>query len=197
MLLKTDITEFTGTIFKNLGDHVINTENLNRPKAVNGSGSQFFYSDTSSDRRSKPMPVYCDASLTAIKGAMDAVLSSNAMTLNIFTNNDITQSTSEKFINYKQFVYAFGHRLNTSYSWVTFVERGSVTKVLVDNSLDQLVSAAQVGDESTIEWDDGVSYFRLQVRSGSIYLDQTKTATGFDGGSEPTDWDDIFSKSLP
>lgn len=196
MILKTDITQFTGTVFKNLGDHVINTENLGRPRAVNGSGSQFFYSDTVSDRRSKPMAVYSSSTLATIKAAIDAALSSNIMTLNIFTGNNITQATVAKYINYKQFVYAFAHRLDSSYSWVTFVERGSVTKVLVDNSLDQLVSVAQVGDESTIEWDDGVSYFRLQVRSTELYLDQTITPTGFDG-SEPGDWDDIFSKSLP
>lgn len=47
----------------------------------------------------------------------------------------------------------------------------------------------------TLEWTDGFSYFRIQVRSGSLFLDQTRTGTGFDG-DEGYDWDSIWSKKL-
>ncbi len=51
-------------------------------------------------------------------------------------------------------------------------------------------------EDDTIEWDDGISYFRLQVRGGYLYLDQTMSATGF-SGIEGNDWDFIWRKTLP
>lgn len=44
-------------------------------------------------------------------------------------------------------------------------------------------------------WDDGADYFRLQVRSASLNLDQTITPTGF-AGIEDTDWGNINSWHL-
>ena len=44
---------------------------------------------------------------------------------------------------------------------------------------------------STIYWDDGVSYFRLQVRENAIHLDQRITSSPGWGGSKPTDWSTI------
>jgi len=44
-------------------------------------------------------------------------------------------------------------------------------------------------------WDDGVSYFRLQVRSSGLFLDQTITPTGF-SGSMGTDWNPIWFKRI-
>jgi hypothetical protein len=51
-----------------------------------------------------------------------------------------------------------------------------------------------VGD--TVLWDDGVDYFRLQVRDDVLFLDQTITPTGF-AGDEDTDWGNIWEQSLP
>ena len=192
MIFKTEVTDFIGTVFKVLGDHVVNTDRIIKPRSVNGSASQFWYTDRGYDRRAKPMPVYCDATLTEVKSEMDAVLDSNSMKLKVFINNDITLSTLSKFIDYRYFIHAHSHRLNNNYSWVTFIEGFKLTKALVDNSLDELVNVANGGE---IEWDDNVSYFRLQVRGGRLFLDQTKTDQGFNG-SEPGDWDDIWEKAL-
>ena len=192
MIFKTEITDYIGTVFKVLGDHVVNTDRIIKPRSVNGSASQFWYTDRGYDRRAQPMPVYCDATLTEVKSEMDAVLDSNSMELKTFINNDITQSTLSKYIDYRYFIHAHSHRLNNNYSWVTFIEGFKLTKALVDNSLDELVNVANGGE---IEWDDNVSYFRLQVRGGRLFLDQTKTDQGFNG-SEPGDWDDIWEKAL-
>ena len=45
-------------------------------------------------------------------------------------------------------------------------------------------------------WTDGVSTFRLQVRSIYLNLDQIMTAIGFEGGVQETDWDVIRSTKL-
>ena len=192
MIFKTEVTDFIGTVFKVLGDHVVNTDRIIKPRAVNGSASQFWYTDRGYDRRAQPMPVYCDVTLTEVKSEMDAVLDSNSMELKTFINNDITLSTLSKYIDYRYFIHAHSHRMNNNYSWVTFIDGFRLTKVLVDNSLDELVNVANGGE---IEWDDNVSYFRLQVRGGRLFLDQTKTDQGFNG-SEPGDWDDIWEKAL-
>ncbi len=197
MIFKTEITDYIGTVFKVLGDHVVNTDRIIKPRAVNGSASQFWYTDRGYDRRAQPMPVYCDATLTEVKSEMDAVLDSNSMELKTFINNDITQSTLSKYIDYRYFIHAHSHRLNNNYSWITFIEGFRLTKTLVDNSLDELVSVANGVSEGTIRWHDNVSYFRLQVRSGGLFLDQTITDFGFGSGSaEDTDWANIWEKAL-
>ena len=40
---------------------------------------------------------------------------------------------------------------------------------------------------------DGIDTFRLAVRGGKLYLDQTMSLTGF-GGSKGIDYDDIFER---
>ena len=42
-----------------------------------------------------------------------------------------------------------------------------------------------------IYWDDGVTYFRLQVRGGLLHLDQRITSSPGWSGSSPTDWNNI------
>lgn len=146
MIFKTAITQHTGTVFHNLGNHVLNTDMLGRVRSIDGA-SQFFYTDATLDRQRKPMPVYCDSTLAAIQSAINTVLLSNVMDLDIFINNDITESTLSKFINYSQFIYAFGHALNTDYSWVTYVENFHITKSLVNASLDDLITVATSGSQ--------------------------------------------------
>lgn len=63
--------------------------------------------------------------------------------------------------------------------WLSFgIFAGSSTATPVDTSL---------------YWDDGVSYFRLNVRSGRLFLDQAITPTGFDGVLG-IDWAPIFAE---
>lgn len=45
----------------------------------------------------------------------------------------------------------------------------------------------------TIYYDDGITFFRLDVRDGRLYLDQRKTVTPGWAGVSPTDWKAINS----
>jgi len=87
------------------------------------------------------------------------------------------------------------------------IQMGSVLRVSYDGpsaestwgtSLD-LFSATlvtnNVTDISELYWDDGVDYFRLQIRSGVLYLDERLTPLGWDG-IEDTDWENIWAKSV-
>lgn len=178
MIFIAPITEKTGDVFKNLGDHVINTNRIARHNAVDVSSTSFFYTDNLRDRRRKPMPTKASIPPSFVQTQMDTVLTSNIMTLNVFIDNDITKPALPKYINYSDFVYASPHRLNSSYSWVTMVEGFSLTKVLVDDSLAGLVLEAGYGTSTTegygdtINYTDGENVFRLQVRDGALYLDE-------------------------
>jgi len=35
--------------------------------------------------------------------------------------------------------------------------------------------------DTAVYWDDGITYFRLDIRSGYLFLDQAITVTGFSG----------------
>ena len=47
--------------------------------------------------------------------------------------------------------------------------------------------------DTSVAWDDGVDFFRLDVRSGALFLDQTITVTGFEGVLG-IDWAPIWMK---
>lgn len=218
MIFQTEVTEYTGDVFKNLGAHVINTDRIAKHRAVNGSSSSFYYTDRGMDRRRKPMPAKCGSTPAQIQTAMDSALMSNTMELDVFINNDITKTTEKKYINYGNFIFATPHRLNANYSLVTIVEGFKIEKYLVNASLADLVIQAGLGTTTTsttststtsttttttsttsttiapitptLELTDGVDTFRLNVRSGELNLDQTITPLGF-VGSEPGDWDTI------
>lgn len=49
--------------------------------------------------------------------------------------------------------------------------------------------------EASIVFTDGVDVFRLDVRSGHLFLDQALTPTGFNGVLG-IDWGPIFMKNL-
>lgn len=48
--------------------------------------------------------------------------------------------------------------------------------------------------DTSIEWTDGVDIFRLNVRSGHLFLDEAITATSF-SGVLGVDWAPIWMKS--
>lgn len=178
MIFIADITEKTGDVFKNIGSHVINTDRIGRYKGVNGSSSSFLYTDNPKDRRRSPMPTKASVTPAEIQTQMDSVLLSNSMTLSVFLDNDISKPTFDVYVKYADFIYAFPHRLNSNYSWVTFVVGFSITKSLVDASLAELVHDASGGTTTTAapttpsSWSDGDSSFRLDVRDGALYLDE-------------------------
>ena len=58
-----------------------------------------------------------------------------------------------------------------------------------------IFGSSEVPVDTAVEWDDGVSYFRLDVRSGHLFLDQTITGTGFDGVLG-IDWGPIWMAQL-
>ena len=245
MIFQTEVTDYTGDVFKNLGQHVLNTDRIAKHRAVNGSSSSFFYTDRGSDRRRKPMPANCGSTPTEIQTAMDSVLNSNRMPLNVFPGNNTSEDTVERYISYKDFIFATPHRLNAHHSWVTIVEGFKITKLLVDSSLTDLVDFAMTGTttttttststtsttststsststtststtsttsttssttstttttiapiDATLLLEDGVDFFRLQVRSAELNLDQTITPLGFgEGAVDGIDWDTIETYS--
>ena len=86
-------------------------------------------------------------------------------------------------------------------STITVTYSGSTAESTFGTPLDAfslLAVTNRVTPPAQALFDDGAYYFRLQVRSGVLYMDQTITSLGFGGGSiEGTDWDDIINYDLP
>ncbi len=67
----------------------------------------------------------------------------------------------------------------------------------VEESINEILALAVASDvDSSVEWTDGVSYFRLDVRDEEIFLDQAIAPANDFTGTEGTNWDWIFSKSV-
>ncbi len=150
MIFKTEITDYTGSVFHGAGEYVINTSCL-VGYAVSGSTSKLLYTDRWRDRRTSPIPAYSSSTVAEIQAAVDSPLDSNIMTLSVFPGDDTSLPTVAKYIKYSDFVYAKAYRKNTAYSLVSFIDGGMMARVVVDNTLDEIIeSATPVGAVATI-----------------------------------------------
>lgn len=153
MIFKTDVTWYKGYVFKKTGEHVINTDRVNLYMDKDGSSSDITYVDRVNDRRCMPMPATVNSTMAEIEAAFDSVLSGSKMVLPVFLNNDRSQLTVDKYVSYSDFIFSYPDSKDPSYSWVTFMDGFLISKVLVDNSSDELVAAASTpGDSPLSPW---------------------------------------------
>ena len=84
-------------------------------------------------------------------------------------------------------------------SAITVTYSGSSAESTFGTPLDTFTLMSMVNNvapPSAVLFDDGSYYFRLQVRTCLLNMDQTMTGTGF-AGTEGVDWDDILNYDLP
>ncbi len=145
MLFLETIREWKGLNVPTATSVLLNTNRIGLLEA-DGSNSQFYYTMNPVDRREKASHIKATTTVANIIVAMDDVLSSNAMSLPVFPNDDITQSTVQKYIDYADFAYAVGHATEADKSWVYYYSKGFLRhRVLVDYTLAQLESIAETG----------------------------------------------------
>ena len=135
MIYKETIDTWFGIGAPNASVAVLNTDRITTLKA-RGSGASFNYSVDQADRRVKPTLVWGTTAAATIQASFDSALLTRVMTLNVYPDDDITQSTVAKYIRYKDFIYAYDH--DGSNSWV--LHEGG--RVIVSDTLDTLVSNA-------------------------------------------------------
>jgi len=152
MLFKTTVSSYTGSIFKNTGEHVLNTDRILRYNDRDGSSTSILYAGNKHDRRSAPMPALITATVSEIKSSMDQALGSNVMTLSVFPGDDVTATPVDKYIDYADFMHASPLPSNSSYSIVTISNNFSTTKAVVNSTLDAIVSSASGATTTTTEF---------------------------------------------
>lgn len=150
MLFKETIRSWKGIGAPSATTVLLNTNRVGLLEA-DGSNSKFYYTMNPLDRRESAGYVLATTSAANVIVAMDDVLSSNAMALPIFPDDDVTASAVTKYIDYADFAYAVPHGTTpASYSWVYYYSKGfKKHRVLVDYNLDQLEDLAESGDTTT------------------------------------------------
>ena len=82
---------------------------------------------------------------------------------------------------------------------IIYVRKGrGVVRMLVSNTIEEITEEVDppVSGTEELPLDDGTYYFRLHIRSCVLHLDKVIIGTDF-SGSQPGDWDDIWTKQLP
>ena len=65
----------------------------------------------------------------------------------------------------------------------------------VSETIDEILALAVASSTGALEWDDGVSYFRLIIRDEELCLDSTIAPAVDFTGAEDVGWGNIFEKS--
>lgn len=150
MLFKDTIVAIKGLNAPSTGTFVLNTNRLGLYKVRATTKSDYYYTLNPWDRRSKPLFIHSGSAVATLASALDTALNSNVMTLKVYPNDDTTQSTVSKYINYDDFAYAYAYEGDSTKSWVFYTSKAfKMHRVLVDNALDALIDLAATGTTTT------------------------------------------------
>jgi len=150
MLFKETIVDWKGLGAPKATVVVLNTNRINTFQVRATSYSKFYYSLNPWDRRSKPHYIEATSSVATLTTAFDTALDSNVMELVVYPDDDITADTVSKHIDYSDFAYAYAYEDDWTKSWVWYTTKAfGLERVLVDNSLDELVDIAATGSTTT------------------------------------------------
>ena len=150
MLFKETIVTWTGLNAPTATTIVLNTNRVGLFKVRDSTKSDFFYSINPWDRRGKPHFIEATSSVATLTTAFDTALDSNVMELVIYPDDDVTQDTVLKYIDYEDFAYAYAKEDDWEKSWLWYTTKAFYKiRVLVNNSLDELVDIAATGTTTT------------------------------------------------
>jgi len=150
MLFKETIVTWKGLGAPTATTVVLNTNRVNLFKVRASTKSDFYYSINPWDRKSKPGFIQATSSVATLTTAFDTALDSNVMELVVYPNDDITATPVSKYIDYADFAYAYAYEDDWTKSWVVYTTKAfGQVRVLVNNSLDELVDIASTGTTTT------------------------------------------------
>lgn len=150
MLFKETIVTWRGIGVPTASVVVLNTNRVNLFKVRASTKSDFYYAINPWDRRSSLGFIQATSSVSTLTTAFDTALNSNVMTLAIYPSNDVTQTPVNKYIDYEDFAYAYAYESDWTKSWVVYTTKAfKEVKVLVNNSLDELIDLAGTGTTTT------------------------------------------------
>lgn len=150
MLFKDTIEVVKGTKGPSAGVMVLNTNRIGLFKVRATTKSDYYYSLRPQDRRDKPLFLHSASSVATLTTALDAVLNSNVYAMPVFPDDDATQSTVTKNIDYADLAYAIADPNSAQRSYVYYASKGfKIHRVLVDQNLDQIIDLAATGSTTT------------------------------------------------
>jgi len=150
MLFKETVVLAKGLNFPTASVLVLNTNRVGLFKVRATSYSDFYYSINPWDRRDKPGFIQATSTVATLTTAFDTALDSNVMELVTLPNDDITETAVSKYIDYEDFAYAYAYEADSDYSWVVYTTKAfKEVRVLVNNSLDELIDIAATGTTTT------------------------------------------------
>lgn len=135
MIYKETISSWIGIGAPTPSIAVLNTDRITSLRA-RGSESTFEYSLDQADRREKPTTIWGESTVATVMAEFDKALLTRVMTLKLYPDDDVTATPVNKYIRYKDFIYAYAY--DTTKAWVVY-EGG---KGIVNDSIDDLVSDA-------------------------------------------------------
>jgi hypothetical protein len=129
---------------------VLNTNRVGLFKVRASSYSDYYYSINPLDRREKPGFIQATSTVAALTTAFDTTLDSNVMELVVYPDHDTTVAVVLKYIDYADFSYAYPYESDWEKSWVVYSTKAfKEVKVLVNNSLAELIDIAATGTTTT------------------------------------------------
>ena len=168
------------------GRKLFNTARVNEIYQFGDDGSAFEYSfDFDGDGDVKLL--ICDSTVSEISDRFEEEYYDGGLLLNEYPYGDTDAATEVVYIDPRRILFAVEF---TNYTKLLIEQDRSL---LVSESVEELLLSSIITQEGL--YDDGINYFRLQVRSEALYLDEAITALGFEGVRD-TDWETIWIKSL-
>ena len=150
MLFLETVVSAKGLNFPTASALVLNTNRIGLFMVRATSYSKYYYSLNLLDRREKPGFINATSTVAALIAALDTSLDSNAMELVVYPDDDVTATPVVKYIDYADFSYAYAYEADWTKSWVVYSTKAfKEIKVLVNNSLAELVDIAATGTTTT------------------------------------------------
>lgn len=119
--------------------YMLNTNRLSDIRA-HSSGSSLYYFDNPWDHRDSGAYMVVDNSPAILKQYMDSNFAVNTTTVDVYKNNDPTESTSELTLPNEYIAYAIMDKNSIFRTWITYAEAGGwdLKTILVNNLLSSI-----------------------------------------------------------
>jgi hypothetical protein len=182
---------------KGYRDILLNTNKINKIKALDASTSGFLYFDSHMGGNDSPGYIECQSSLETLTAALDREFLTKMVRLPVHKDNKAAKATTNILLKLDNLSYA--DRYNPSpatHSWIVYYDMAFLRrKLLTPYNLEELAAiTSEEGDTQYLLYGEEYVLWRKGARDGDFVLDKALTPTGF-AGAEDTDWENVKTKS--
>ena len=123
--------------------YMLNTNRLSDIR-THSSGSSLYYFDNPWNEKDNGAYMVVNSTPAEIKTYMDQSFGVNTTTVNVYKNNDPTESTSELTLPNEYIAYAIMDKNSIFRTWITYAEAGGwdLKTILVNNSISTIQGVA-------------------------------------------------------